>query len=302
MRNLICVLAMAFVISLPVTAFAFGDYTDRSHHNNYGDTYEGDTINKAKVKVDNRNTNVNTNINSNRQDQDQEQSQDQLQLQGQIQGQGQKQEANNEGNHQTLNQKFEDKRDLINPFYTPQESANLADHGDVSTAKTKGSIWSQLDGINKAMAKHASKGASDIDLEYALLFENDFQTTWINKGISGEFMGFIYVLPDGTDCTLAQMEARGLKEAMYAGANFAVIYTSDGKYLNGSAWNVGLSGGASAMAKGDDIAIAPSGGLGFGKAYSSNEMRPSLVIALYIQEDLIFEKIFKNPDRYEIER
>jgi hypothetical protein len=298
-------LSVVAIVLISANAFAFGDNNnsgvqgDKNHHNTIinGDVSEGaDT-------VVNKNRNKNTNTNTNVQGQQQGQAQGQLQAQGQGQLQGQQQSANNEGNHQDTDITFEgDKRELVSPFYVPQENAELANHADVNAVKVMASLWKHLDGMNAREAEHASKGAHDMRVEFALLYENDFKTTYIHKGASGDFMGYIYVLPTGQDCTLAQMEAKALKEAMKAGANFAVLTSTSGKYLEGSAWNVGLSGGASAFAKGDDIAIAPSGGLGYGKAYSANELRPAVIVALYVQPDLIVEKISKNPDRYEIQR
>lgn len=286
----------AIVLIVSGSAFGFGDNNnsgiqgDKNHHNTIvnGDNVNGGIRNCNINHNHNVNCNKNTNRNTNTNFNSQGQSQNQGQLQGQAQGQGQGQA---QGQLNNWSQKFEDKRDLIDSTFIPNTHAELTDHGDASDAKTIGSLWKHVDGMTYEQAKFAGKGASDVDVEKALLFDTDYRTTYINKGKSGQFMGYIYILPSGSDCTLAQMEARALKEAMYAGANFALLFMSEGKYLSGSAWNIGLSGGASAMAKGDDIAINPNGGLGFGKAYSNNEVRPAIIVALYLQEDLIFEKI-----------
>jgi hypothetical protein len=62
------------------------------------------------------------------------------------------------------------------------------------------------------------------------------------------------------------------------------------KVLSGSSWNIGFSGGASLMTSGEDVAIAPNGGLGFGKAKSSSQFRPDAVYVVSYSADLIRAK------------
>jgi len=234
-------------------------------------------------------TGDNTNI------QGQGQLQGQAQIQGQLQGQGQAQSANNEGVKQkvefTDNSVYEDKRDLINPAAAPTADAKLSE-GKAYTGKTKGSIWSDLMDMSVPMtaAKGLAKAGGDVEITLALMGENDFQTSHVivSENPSGVLMGIVYASPDGDDCFAAGMEGKSLIAAMKAGATgIKRISQTDGQETNGSAWNVGLGGGASMFAKGDDIAIAPSGGLGYGSASASNEKRPEMAFKIYFDESLV---------------
>jgi hypothetical protein len=180
--------------------------------------------------------------------------------------------------------KFEAKRDHISPSESPSVDAKLTDHDDKLRIKAVGSVFAHLGEFTKGQATMLAKGMSDGKVEMALIVEKDVQLTNIHvvaKVEGAEFMGYIYVLPDGPDVTLAQMEGLLMKKAMYAGATHIVPAVDEGAYLEGSSWNIGLGGGASILTSGGTAAIAPNGGLGYGKAKSNNEMRPAIMAELW---------------------
>jgi hypothetical protein len=59
------------------------------------------------------------------------------------------------------------------------------------------------------------------------------------------------------------------------------VFSDEGAFLEGSSWSFGFGGGASVSSSDGTSAIAPSGGTGFGKAKSNNEMRPALMAKVY---------------------
>ena len=223
-------------------------------------------------------------------------SPEQDQKQGQVQGQNQSTKNSNNSKQNTKvtftdNSVYEDKRDLINPTVSPKADAKLSE-GKAYTGKTKGSIWSDLMDMSVplAAAKGLSKAGGDVEITLALMGENDFQTSHVivSENPSGVLMGIVYASPDGDDCFAAGMEGKALIAAMKAGATgIKRISMTDGQETSGSAWNVGLGGGASMFAKGDDIAIAPNGGLGYGSASASNEKRPEMAFKIYFDESLV---------------
>ena len=250
-------------------------------------------IEKGAIENTNKNynTNLNTNVNENKN------VQDQIQVQSQMSVNDNSNKGNKQSNDQktevtfTDNSVYEDKRDLINPTTSPSADAKLSE-GKAYTGKTKGSIWSDLMDMSVPMtaAKGLAKAGGDVEITLALMGENDFQTSHVivSENPSGVLMGIVYASPDGDDCFAAGMEGKSLIAAMKAGATgIKRISQTDGQETNGSAWNVGLGGGASMFAKGDDIAIAPSGGLGYGSASASNEKRPEMAFKIYFDESLV---------------
>jgi hypothetical protein len=221
--------------------------------------------------------------------------------QGQGQKQGQSTKVVIEDNSVVVHEA--DKREHIQGPGLTKSDAKVVD-AKASNIRAKGDLFSKMAGkqMTLAMAKKASAKASDMDVEPALLWENDFRTDEIGIGnTDGEFMGYIYIFSDGDDSYLAAMDAQASEDAMLAGATgiarLDAVETS--KHLNGTAWNIGISGGASIMSNGEDLAIAPQGGLSYGKAKSSNQYRPDAVYEIYFDAGKIKEPVAKSKsDRY----
>lgn len=193
--------------------------------------------------------------------------------------------GDNKGNNQTVNMKFEDSPDHINPPAAPTINNRLTDHGDKMSIKTRGSVFGMKQHFTKAQASFLGKGASDAKVEYAVFMQFE-ETKEIRIGVENapegiEPMGYIYILPDGPDCTLAQLQGKLMEAAMKIGASYIDPNDDKGAYLEGTSWSVGLGGGASILSNGGQMAIAPSAGLGGGKAKSNNEMRPAVMAAVY---------------------
>lgn len=255
--------------------------------------------------------------NTNQQGQIQGQMQGQLQLQGQLQGQAIVDSGNatieegavdvdntdvnvnnntdinvnKQANKQETNIKFEDKRDLLGLGDQPTADAKLHDTR-ASEVRARGSLLDRVQFLTMSMAKRASKNASDMQVEPALLFENDFELDKIKVGQGPQFGGYIYVFADGSDCYLAAMDAEASEVAMKAGMTHIVRLgeVEVSKVLSGSAWNIGFGGGASIMTSGEDMGIAPNGGFGYGKAKSSSQFRPDAVYEVSYDASLIREK------------
>jgi len=193
-----------------------------------------------------------------------------------------------------------DKREHIQGAGLTTSNANVVD-AKASNVRAKGDLLSKVKTLTYAMAKKASKNASDMEVEPALLWENDFRTELITVGIAGEFAGYIYIFSDGDDSYLAAMDAEAAEEAMEAGMThikrLGPVETS--KHLSGTAWNIGLSGGASIMSDGENLALAPQGGLSYGKADSTNLYRPDAVYEISFDKSRINAKIeTSKSDRY----
>jgi hypothetical protein len=219
--------------------------------------------------------------------------------QGQVQGQKSVNVNNINIEGDTTNVEA-DKREHIQGPGLLNSGAKTVD-AKASNIRAKGDLFSRISSITYAMAKKASKNASDMDVEPALLWENDFRTDVITIGAEGDFAGFIYIFSDGNDSYLAAMDAEAAEEAMEAGfthiQRLGAVETS--KHLNGTAWNIGISGGASIMSNGEDFAIAPQGGLGYGKAKSSNQYRPDAVYEVYFDKSKITAEVeTSKSDRY----
>lgn len=181
-----------------------------------------------------------------------------------------------------------DKREHIQGPNLQSGNAKVVDT-KASNARAKGGLFEHVDFLTMKQAKMASKNASDMDVEPALIMENDFQTKTINIGKAGEFAGHIYIFSDGSDSYLSAMDAEASEVAMKMGLTH--IRRLDGvetsKHLEGSAWNIGVGGGASILTNGEDLALAPNGGAGYGKAKSASQMRPDAVYEVYFAKELI---------------
>jgi len=188
----------------------------------------------------------------------------------------------------TLTQIYEDKRDHITGPAILKSDAKLS-NGRVDRIKLFGlELLDKITQLTQAQADKLASQASDIKVEKALIFENAFELDKIKFGKAGEFMGYLYVLSDGTDCNAAAMIGKVSRAAMKAGAtHIELVRVSSADHATGSAWNVGIGGGASIMSNSETVAIAPNGGLGFGKAKASNEARPSLAFGAYFDKNLL---------------
>jgi len=243
---------------------------------NSGNISDNNNENNNENNNSNKNTNLNTNLNSNKAEQDQDQDQEQDQKQQQQ-------------NTNTI--KIEgDEREFLGTTAAPTVDAKVVDT-KASKIRGTGSLLDRVEFLTMSMAVRASKNASDMDVEAAVLFENDFELDRIRVGQGEVFGGYIYVFSDGTDSYLAAMDAEASEAAMKLGMTHIVRLGEVGltKVLDGSSWNIGFSGGASLMASGDEIGIAPNGGLGFGKARTSSEFRPDAVYEVSYSADLIRE-------------
>jgi len=188
----------------------------------------------------------------------------------------------------TLTQIYEDKRDHITGPAILKSDAKLS-NGRVDRIKLFGlELLNEITQLTQAQADKLASQASDIKVEKALIFENAFELDKVKFGKAGEFMGYLYVLPDGTDCNAAAMIGKVSRAAMKAGAtHIELVRVSSADHATGSAWNVGIGGGASIMSNSETVAIAPNGGLGYGKAKASNEARPSLAFGAYFDKTLL---------------
>jgi len=247
----------------------------------------------------NKNDNTNINVNSNKATSNakstavaiQGQDQKQGQVQGQDQGQGQAQSVDN-----TI--VIEDNSVIIHPeipvtynHITPsigKTSADMVNDKNALRIKTMGSVDGFINSIARVHAKKLAEGASDLEIVESLLFENDFRTTMISKGAVGQFMGQIYLIPDGDDVTMAGMEGQAYLAAMDAGAtHYVLTHDVGGLYMEGSKAGIDFGGSASvAIAKDGSAVVAPGGTLGFSTAWSSNEYRPGVMITLYFDHTL----------------
>jgi len=223
-------------------------------------------------------------------DQKQKQKQGQLQLQGQGQLQGQKAEANNAGNTQETDiviegDTYEAKPNHIQGPALVAPDAKFSDTKEFSF-RVLGSVWRDVDGLSSAQAKNLGIDVSDVKIDRALLTSMSAQK-YISKGkpAEGVIIGTLYVYPIGAGVTLAGLEGIAAESAMGYGATHMVIVFDFGVEASGSAWNVGIGGGASIVANASGtVMVAPNGGLGFGKAKASNISLPALVVKLYRNE------------------
>jgi len=317
MKNLFAALAMVMVLAFAVPAMASfcpqgqelkgwkcvdvevpqsGNHNSNSNENsnkNYNTNLNNNmNTNLNSNSNENRNSNKNVNINEQDQKQAQGQLQGQLQLQGQGQDQGQEQsaEANNAGNTQETDiviegDTYEAKPNHIQGPALVAPDAKFSDTKEFSF-RVLGSVWRDVDGLSSAQAKNLGIDVSDVKIDRALLTSMSAQK-YISKGkpAEGVIIGTLYVYPIGAGVTLAGLEGIAAESAMGYGATHMVIVFDFGVEASGSAWNVGIGGGASIVANASGtVMVAPNGGLGFGKAKASNISLPALVVKLYRNE------------------
>lgn len=315
MKKLFYVFAVLAAMAIPLVSYAGNNNNQNNWDNitnNYYTTNEDNrTINEGgkgyggsayatggKAEANSLNLNNNSNRNENTNLNAQKQGQAQGQAQGQLQGQaqGQTQSANNEGNTLQVTQNYErDKRELINPAPAPMVDPKLT-NGKAGAIKTKGSLWDNMSSIKKEQASKVLKGAGldtlmgpDVKSDVRAVSEKDFQTDSIalcTKKPAGEYLATIYVYSTGADSQA--LEAVAILAAMKLGGTHIVFEDRDHSVVaSGKAWGFGLGGGASMFAKGDDIAVAPGGGLGLSGAEAKNESLPQLRFTVYCDQAVL---------------
>ncbi len=180
----------------------------------------------------------------------------------------------------------EDKREHIQGPALLQPDAKLKD-GKALAIKTFGLdyFFKHAKYLSYTEAQRLAENADDVEVKVDL-FKEFNQTGGVQLALSepagGQFMGFIYLTPTGDDCTMASLIGKAAAEASLKGGQVIVPVAKDTAAVsNGSAWNVGIGGGASILRDGDKVAIAPNGGTGYGKAKAWNEKRPALMVAVY---------------------
>lgn len=258
---------------------------NKNHHNvviggdiNLGTNAGGKIINKNKNTNTNENTNVNFNLNKN--------ENKNVNKNSQRQGQHQGQKQSLENNITIEGDEYEAAKMHIEGPALLKSDAKFS-HGKKFTARTKGSVWEKVDFLTLKQAKRLGKGSTDAEVEEAIILEKEFRTKTLNKGIpaDGEFMGTLTIYPDGTDVTAGGMEGRAAVAAMTLGAtHMHRVHFGGGDRADGDAWNIGIGGGASIAQNGDQMMIAPNGGLGFGSADATNEQLPEMVFEIYCDE------------------
>jgi len=247
-------------------------------NNNCNETYVDESVNNT-----NRNTNRNTNL--------QGQAQGQAQLQGQAQAMGQSQTGT-----VTNDISIKDQRQTVQTIIdfnhiTPdigKTSADLVNTDKAGDVKAFGIYW-RMTAIALAHAKKMAADSSDVEILESVMFENNFRTNMMRKGESGMLMGTITLVSDGGDVTADGMYARAMLKAMELGAtHYELLESSASLVHEGSKAGIDLGGAGSVAVKSDGSAVvAPGATLGYSKAWSSNEYRPSMVFILYFDESVI---------------
>jgi len=239
--------------------------------------------------VDVRNTNIVTNINSNKSESKSEADA----AAAALAIQAQKAEANNEGNTQSI--KIEEAKIPTTynhiPAPTEGQDAWVADHEDVQSVKTLGSILEHIKVLDVVMAKKAAKGGSDVVIEEALLWEPNVQLKNVQlQSKRGTYMGSLTLYTDGPDATKDQMTAAAVVRAAYIGATNVFMTDDEGKFLDAVQYGLSIGAAASVAATGSGSAVlAPGAVTGYSKAKTANEMRPALFVVLYHDADSIVE-------------
>lgn len=204
-----------------------------------------------------------------------------------------------EGIEQSVVQNYEAKRDHIRGPELIQSRAYFT-RSKAFKNKVAGlnHFLDVTNSLSISKARRACSKADDIEIEPVIFFENNFSTNEIQTGASGELMAYLYINQDGPDINVVAAFCQGAVNAMRLGATHVqVVYQGQGEVSGGSSWNIGIGGGASVMRSGDDIAIAPNGGLGYGRARAFNEARPALTLAVYFDADWLLKydvKIWKD--------
>lgn len=227
-------------------------------------------------------------------DMDQKQNQKQNQKQGQvalaIQGQVgiNKNDNSNKGNKQTTKVVvegdsivYEAEYNHIQPVAGPDTDTQTV-KSKASASLTKGSLMDKFDGIAVAGLKRAAKGAVDVELIEAVIFEPKDSVNFIRIGTDGEFAGYIYATCDDTGCPAAGMEAKAMQLAAKLGyTHISKFYEDDAEYLESSEWSLKVGGGASVAASGGSVMIGPGGGVGGGAAESMTVLVPAMTFEVY---------------------
>lgn len=244
-----------------------------------------ENTNKNSNSNSNKNTNLNTNLNSN--------DNTNVNVNKNIAVAGAAAAAINKGNKQSIVINEADIPVAYNHITPSVDAGNasLTDHDAVSDVKVQGSLLDYIKTLDVTMAKRAAKGASDIVVESAILWEPAVQLKNVNlQSKAGTYMGSVTFTTDGPDATMDQMIARAVVESAKLGATDIFITDDEGKFLDAVQYGIGFGGSASIAATGDGSAVvAPGFGTGYSRAKSSNEMRPALFVVLFHNADSIVE-------------
>jgi len=159
-------------------------------------------------------------------------------------------------------------------------------HGKPLKIKTYGldDFLANVEFLTKEEAEKLADKADDYTVKDAVFLDGEQESDVIkitNEG-HGKYMGLVYVYPDGNDCNIVSMFGVAAYKACKLGATEIKLVKVDSQEVDtGKAINIGIGGGASFLSHGDKTAIAPNGGTGWGKASSSSEELPAIVVALY---------------------
>ena len=220
------------------------------------------------------------------QKQNQKQSQSSLNLQGQVgintndnSNKGNKQNTSVVVEGDTIT--YEAEYNHIQPVAGPDTDTQTV-KSKASASLTKGSLMDKFDGIAVAGLKRAAKGAVDVELIEAVIFEPEDSVNFIRIGTDGEFAGYIYATCDDTGCPAAGMEAKAMQLAAKLGyTHISKFYEDDAEYLESSEWSLKVGGGASVAASGGSVMIGPGGGVGGGAAESMTVLVPAMTFEVY---------------------
>lgn len=174
-------------------------------------------------------------------------------------------------------------------------SADMVENADTMDAKVISRIDNAISSITLKMSHKLGSDTKDFKMFTELMFENDFRTSIITKGAKGILMGTLTFVPTGSKCTSAGLSGRAYEAAMDAGATHYVLQYTQGIYMSGSKAGFDLGSAASVAAKSDGSAVvAPGATLGYSHAWSENEYRPGIVIALYFDDTMTITTVAKT--------
>lgn len=241
----------------------------------------------------NSNRNTNTNINNNKADANATAIQGQVQLQGQLQGQSQNAKVDSTiVNDITIKDQRQTVQTIIDFNHIApnigKTDANMISGFDTDSGKTVG-MYGRILTLDRKSATRMGKDTTDYKVFDSTMFENDFRTTMIGKGVASQMMGTVTFVADGGDVTVDGLFARAMLYGMDLGAtHFEILKVTSGIYHEGSKAGIDFGGSASVAVKSDGSAVvAPGSTLGYSKAWSNNEYRPSMVVMFSFESSYV---------------
>jgi hypothetical protein len=259
-----------------------GIFVDCSETNNTDNSINNDNSNSNSNY--NKNFNTNLNYNSNRATSNSVAAAAAFAKQGQTQGQ-----VGIVQNDISIKDQRKTVQTIIDfNHITPdigKTNADLPSMENARDVKTKG-FHPAINSITLAYATKMSKGSGDVEIIESIMFENDFRTNMLSRGVAGAVMGTITLTSDGEDVTADGMFARAMVRAMSLGAtHFTLLGESNDLVNQGSKAGLDFGGAASVVTKADgSVVMAPGATLGYSTAWTINEYRPSMVFTLYYHE------------------